>query len=53
MVFFIGFTASPTSFREFDARNAILFEIKIFGRKLKITLLARFFIKVNVCCSFP
>ena len=53
MVFFIGFTASPTSFREFDARNAILFQIKIFGRKVKVTTLARFFIKVNVLPSFP
>ena len=47
IVFFNGFTANPASFREFDARNTILFQIKVFGRKLKVATLTRSFIKVN------
>ena len=46
-VFFSGFTASHASFREFAARSAILFQVKFFGRKFRVTMLARSFIKVK------
>ena len=49
---FWRFTASPEIFGEFDARDAILFQINVFGKKLKVTTLARFFIKVNAHRNF-
>ena len=50
--YFWRFTASPASFREFDARSAILFQIKVFSRRRKVTTLARSFIKVKARPSF-
>ena len=44
--------SSPESFIEFDARNAIWFQTKVLDRKLKVTTLARPFIKVNARSSF-
>ena len=52
MVFFSGFTDSPASLRTFDVRNAILFQVKVFSRKRKVTMLVRYFIKVNALPSF-
>ena len=49
---FLEIYCSPESFGEFDARNAILFQIKVFGKKLKVTTLARFFTKVNAHPNF-
>ena len=36
LVFFRWFTTSPASFGKIDARNSILFQIKVFGRKFKV-----------------
>ena len=47
IAFFCGFGTSPASFRKFDARNAIILQLKGFCRKLKVTTLAKPFIKVN------
>ena len=38
-------TTSSERFSKLDAGNAILFQIKGFGRKIKETTVARFFIK--------
>ena len=51
IAFFSCVTTSRASFSEFDARNAILFQIKVFGRKLKVITLSRSFIKLNTCPS--
>ena len=40
------FTTSSARFSEFDSQNVILFQIKVFGRNIKKTTLARYFIKV-------
>ena len=45
-------TTSSVSFSEFDSRNTILFQIKVFGRNIKETTLARYFIKVTGRPSF-
>ena len=46
--FFIGsLIASSARFREFDVRNMILFQFKIFGRNIIEIALARYFIKVT------
>ena len=46
IVFFSLFTVSFASLSEIDARNAILFQIKVFNRKIKETTIARYFIQV-------
>ena len=45
-------TTSSSRFSEFDIRNVILFQIKVFGRNIKETTLARCFIKVTARPSF-
>ena len=50
--FWSSFTTSSARFRQFAAGNTILFQIKICGRKIKETTLARYFIKLTVCPSF-
>ena len=46
------FATSSARFIEFATRNLVLFQIKVFGRNVKETTLARYFIKVNACPSF-
>ena len=41
-------TISSARFNEFDARNVILFHIKVFGRHIKEAMLARYFRKITV-----
>ena len=43
---------SSARFREFDAGNGILFQIKVFARNIKETTLERHFIKVITRPSF-
>ena len=50
--FWSSFTTSSTSFRQFAAGNTILFQIKVCGRRIKETTLARYFIRLTVCPSF-
>ena len=47
------FTTSSARFSEFDSRKIILFQIKVFGRNIKKTKLAKYFIKLTACPSFP
>ena len=47
-----SFFTSSAKFSEFDAGNVILFQIKVFGRNMKETTLARFFKKVTARTSF-
>ena len=42
-----AFSTSSAKFSKFDAGNVILFQIKVFGRNIKETTLARYFIKVT------
>ena len=42
------FTTSAARFNEFDARNVVLFQIKVFGRHIKEAMLARYFRKITV-----
>ena len=52
-IFFVrSFTISSARFNEFDSRNVILFQIKVFGSNIKETTLARYFIKVAARPSF-
>ena len=52
-ILFVGsFTASSTRFIEFDAGNMILFQIKVYGRNIKGTTVAKYFIKVTARSSF-
>ena len=44
---------SSARFSKFNAENVILFQIiKVFGRNIKETTLAMYFIKVTACPSF-
>ena len=52
ILFISSFSTSSTKFSEFDAGNVILFQVKIFGRNIKETMLARYFIKVTARPSF-
>ena len=57
LVIFFGDTlqnmsTSSAKFSKFDAGNVILFEIKVFGRNIKETKLARYLIKVTSHPSF-
>ena len=47
-----SFTTSSARYSEFDARNVILFQFKVFDRNIKETMLARYFIKVTARPSF-
>ena len=47
ILFRSSFTISSARFSEFDARNVIAFQIKLFGGNIKETTLARYYIKVN------
>ena len=48
----ILFVSSFTRSSDFDNRNVILFKIKVFGRNMKETAPAKYFIKVTVHPSF-
>ena len=52
MLFIGSFTIISARFSKFDAGNVILFQIKVFGRNIKETTLARYFIKVTTRPSF-
>ena len=43
---------SSAKFNKCDAGNVILFQIKLFARNIKETMLARYFIKVTARPSF-
>ena len=47
-----SFTTSSARLSEFDIQNVILFQTKVFGRNIKETMLARYFIKETACLSF-
>ena len=47
ILFVVSFTTSSARFSKFDRQNVILFEIKVFGRNIKETMLARYFVKVT------
>ena len=52
ILFVSSFTTNSTRFSNFDIRNMILFQMKGFGRNIKETTLARYFIKVTARPSF-
>ena len=45
------FNTSSAKFSVFDVQNVILFQIKVFGRNIKETVLVRYFIKVTARLS--
>ena len=47
-----SFSMSSAKFSEFGAGNAILFQIKNFGRYINETIPAKYFIKVTAQPSF-
>ena len=49
---FRSFTTKSARFTKFDNQNVILFQIKVTGRNIKETTLARYFIKVTARRSF-
>ena len=46
MLFISSFFTNSAKFIKFGAGNGVLFQIKVFGRNIKETTLARYFIKV-------
>ena len=50
--FFVSFTNSFGRFSEFGIENIILFQIKVFCRKIKENTLARYFMKVTARLTF-
>ena len=52
ILFIRSFTTNSASFRKFCAGNLILFQINVFGKYIKETLLTKYFIKVNAHPSF-
>ena len=50
--FLILFSSDPKEFRKFDASNATLFQIKVFGKNVKDTTLGSYFAKVTTHHSF-
>ena len=52
ILFVSSFTTSSARFSVFDIQNVALFQTKVFGRNIKETTLARYFIKVTVRPSF-
>ena len=51
-LFVSSFTTSSTRFSKFGIHNLIFFQIKVFGRNITDTSLARYFIKVTARPSF-
>ena len=51
-LFASSFCTNSVKFREFDTRNLILFQIKVFGVNIKETTLAKYFMKVTLHPSF-
>ena len=47
-----SFSISSVKFSQFDAGNVILLKIKVFGRNIKETSPARYFLKVTARPSF-
>ena len=47
MLFISSFLATSAKFNKFDAGNVVLFQVKVFGRNIKETYLARYFRKVT------
>ena len=47
-----SFSTSSAKFSKFDAGKVLLFQIKVFGRNIKETMLARYFIKVTARPGF-
>ena len=52
ILFISSFTTNSSRFSKFDSRDAILFRVKVFGRNIKETTLAWFFIQLTVLPSF-
>ena len=52
ILFVSSFTTSSARFSKFDRRNVMLFQIKAFGRNIKETTSARYFIKATARTSF-
>ena len=52
ILFISLFTTSSGRFNKFNAGNVILFQIKLFDRNIKETMLERYFIKVTARPSF-
>ena len=50
LLFVSSFTTSSARFSEFDSGNVILFQDKVFGRNIKDTTPARYFVKET---AFP
>ena len=48
ILFISSFFTSSAKFSEFDAKNVILFQVKVYGRNIKGTNLAKNFIKVTL-----
>ena len=51
-LFASSFCTNSVKFREFDTRNLVLFQIKVFGVNIKETTLAKYFMKVTLHPSF-
>ena len=47
MLFLSSFTNSSGKFSKFDANNAILFQVQVFGKNIKEITLASYFTKVT------
>ena len=52
ILFVSSFTTSSARFSEFDSWNVILFQINVFGKNIKETMLAKCFRRVTACPSF-
>ena len=52
ILFVSSFTTSSAEFSEFDSRNMILLQIKVFGRNIKETTLATYSLKLTARSTF-
>ena len=52
ILFVRSFTTSSAEFSEFDSRNMILLQIKVFGRNIKETTLATYSLKLTARSTF-
>ena len=52
ILFISPFTTSSARFTEYDTRNVVSSQIKVSGRNIKETTLAKYFIKVTASLSF-
>ena len=52
ILFVRSFTTSSAEFSEFDSQNMILLQIKVFGRNIKETTLATYFLKLTARPTF-